>query len=667
MELIHIKNRKFSATAFFYMFCCFLVILKIVLVSGEEILARDQPFDDFWQIQAAVRGYWLGGAYTHMTYIHLPVYSLWVALVYFTGIPLRIAIELLFLVSGFLFVLSLSKAGINRFICILSYGLIIFHPVSFHLFNYSLAETLYAPLFILALSTVIMMWLTRGQRACLVYAILFGGISSLLWNLRKENVLILGLILFFAIVAVILLRGEGQPWRTVARQTAVMIIVPIAIISGVSLSLQTANYLKFRMLVSTEMSAPGYTAAYKALLRIKPQQPMRFIPVTKEVRQAAYKVSPAFRELETFFEGDLGYAAASETRKWMGIQGEISAGWFYWAFRDAAAFAGHHTSAVDANAYYQRIADEINAAIDSGRLPGRPVLMTFLDPEINNYLPYLPNSLAKMWRLFITSTHQYREEEAADINPEVRKLFDSVCNRRTALTGNNLSRLQGWVFQENNPVKRVQMMSANGRVLGSCEIFTPRPDVVSSYNSHGVKNVPATAGFHMTIANAVQQLDDAKLVFTSKSNKQFVVPYKEIAPGKAYQVVSSDPNQKIYYAIDSLSLSNLLKLRNTAQNLVWSAYGNLVKYLSYIAIVAGLIIVVSYRSLDFTEGIYTVLTLMIFAVFTRVALFTLLDASSWPGNQARYLFPVMPIYSCFLLLVIYKAFCVVSAKCKPSN
>ena len=39
----------------------------------------------------------------------------------------------------------------------------------------------------------------------------------------------------------------------------------------------------------------------------------------------------------------------------------------------------------------------------------------------------------------------------------------------------------------------------------------------------------------------------------------------------------------------------------------------------------------------------------------RVLLFTFLDATWWIGGYERYLFPVAPLYSCFLILLIHQA------------
>ena len=595
---IKYKINNISRANSLLIICCVIAILKIVLVSNEEIIALFQPVDDLWHVLAATRGYWLGSNYTNITFVHLPVYSLWLELIYFTGVPLRIALELLFLFSGYMFVLSLSKAGINRFICYILYFLIIFHPASFQLFNHTLPDTLYAPLFLLALSAMIMMWINRGQKACLGYALLSGFYFSMLWNLRKENILILTLILLLALISFIVLRKEGHNCRGILKQIGIMIFVPILLIWIVSHTVQAINYNKFGLFASTELSAPGYTAAYKALLRIKPAHSIRFIPVSKDVRRAAYAVSPAFKELEPYFEGDFGNNAASETRKYLGIQGEISAGWFYWAFREATALAGHHTSAPDANAYYQRIADEINKAIDSGRLPGRLVFTSFLDPELKNYLPYLPDSFLKMWRLFTSSDRTPSEKDATDIDPTVRKAFDIIANRRTALTSYETITIKGWVFQGSEPIKRVLLKSAGGDILGHCDTLLPRPDVANAYSTQWNVTIPVDMGFTMSVEQTGQQLDDAQFIFVNDAKKELAIPYKGIIVGKPVQYVAPSATQNITYAFDLISVPNTETLRNLLQGLIWAVYGRLVTFLSCLGIASLMVLLCCYRFIN---------------------------------------------------------------------
>ena len=53
------------------------------------------------------------------------------------------------------------------------------------------------------------------------------------------------------------------------------------------------------------------------------------------------------------------------------MDGDIGGAWFVWTFREAVAATGAHRSATQAAAFYQRMADEINAACARGALACR--------------------------------------------------------------------------------------------------------------------------------------------------------------------------------------------------------------------------------------------------------------------------------------------------------
>jgi hypothetical protein len=57
----------------------------------------------------------------------------------------------------------------------------------------------------------------------------------------------------------------------------------------------------------------------------------------------------------------------------------------------------------------------------------------------------------------------------------------------------------------------------------------------------------------------------------------------------------------------------------------------------------------------FGSSVINALAIMAAMIFVRVALFTFLDATWWVGGYERYLFPVAPLYSCFLILLIYQS------------
>ena len=80
-----------------------------------------------------------------------------------------------------------------------------------------------------------------------------------------------------------------------------------------------------------------------------------------------YEISPKFKELENYLSGEEG-------KRWSkcgdGQYGEIQGGWLHWALIRAVEEQGYYKDAKTANKYYQELTDEINNAIDNGKIEG---------------------------------------------------------------------------------------------------------------------------------------------------------------------------------------------------------------------------------------------------------------------------------------------------------
>lgn len=77
--------------------------------------------------------------------------------------------------------------------------------------------------------------------------------------------------------------------------------------------------------------------------------------------------------------------------------------------------------------------------------------------------------------------------------------------------------------------------------------------------------------------------------------------------------------------------------------------------LSLAGLIAALAIAWRFRQFQASDGLNAALILLGVTILLRVLLFTFLDATWWIGGYERYLFPVLPLYSCFLIVLIYQA------------
>jgi hypothetical protein len=328
--------------------------------------------------------------------------------------------------------------------------------------------------------------------------------------------------------------AEAGSWKAAARlwiMPAIALLIPLA---SLVLAVDVANYRTFHSFSKSDLTSPSFQAAYKALLRIRPSHEQRFVSVSTEALETAYRVSPTFARLKPQFEGDLGHNWQVPALNSLGVH-EIGAPWFFWALRSVAANSGNiHDNAENADRFYRDVAAEINRACDEGRVPTRFVLSTFLDPGALASIRYLPESFARIAGLFLTPHETVAERDDAILTPTQRNLYDEMTGRR-------------------------------------------------AQRSHGKRKSEALENF------------------IGRYHPSFVI---------------------------GLSIAGFAAL---------------------------LIIVWRWRRLRRGGLLNSVLVLLAASILLRVTLFSYLDATWWIGGYERYLFPVMPLYSCFLVLLIYQA------------
>jgi hypothetical protein len=91
------------------------------------------------------------------------------------------------------------------------------------------------------------------------------------------------------------------------------------------------------------------------------------------------------------------------------------------------------------------------------------------------------------------------------------------------------------------------------------------------------------------------------------------------------------------------------------ENFIGYYHRLLVIGLSVAGCAAALAMAWRFRQLKMGDPINAALILLGATILLRVLLFTYLDATWWVGGYERYLFPVAPLYSCFLILLIYQS------------
>ena len=100
------------------------------------------------------------------------------------------------------------------------------------------------------------------------------------------------------------------------------------------------------------------------------------------------------------------------------------------------------------------------------------------------------------------------------------------------------------------------------------------------------------------------------------------------------------------------------RLSAKMEDFVGRNYRFLLAGLVVAGLAAALILLPYFRQLRLTEPLNAVLLFLAAVILLRVTFFAFLDATWWMAGYDRYLVPVMPLTSCFFILLIYRAIAV---------
>jgi hypothetical protein len=371
-----------------------LIVIKLILASDLKLAVLGFANHDdalfIGQADTLMRGHWLG-KFGELTLAKGPVYSLFLAGVGLSGVPLLLAQALLHAAACVIFVRALRPLipGVNGRLLLLVVLLFDPHTLSSEAVGRVLRSGIQPALTLLTLAGAIGL-AARGQRPWrfqLGWSVLAGAALALFWFSREEGIWLIPSLLLILGTALAVTLGQGgrDRWRRLA-----VLVLPVTIFFGACWLLRTINEIYYHAPISVDVMDGSFPRAYGALMRLTPARWNPDVSVARETRLRAYAVSPAFAALRPYLEGEVGHAWAQFGWPAETAGRDIRGGWFQWALREAAARAGYYHDAASADAYWARVAQELNAAADDRRISaGAP--RSGLYPRWND-------SLWKPWR-----------------------------------------------------------------------------------------------------------------------------------------------------------------------------------------------------------------------------------------------------------------------------
>ncbi|MFT3830902.1 MAG: hypothetical protein QM691_14460 [Opitutaceae bacterium] len=458
-----------------------LTALKLWLTAAQPVFAIGTALHDdalFLQLgESIARGEWLG-AYNQMTLAKGPFYPLWIASAHLLGVPLFLSQHLLYAGASAALVRACRPALTSAAARFGFYALLLWNPMTFDASSLGrvLRQHVYVALGLLLFAGLAALYFRRREtlRRQLPWAALLG-ISFAAFYLTREETIWIGPSLALLAGAVVIGAARESLRATLRSVAALTVAAGCALVP--LLGVCALNLHHYGWFGTVEFRDPAFNDAYGALTRVRVGPELPNVPVTRQAREALYEVSPTFAQLRPHLDGALGRgwaAASSSVTGQPPEERQIGGGWLMWALRDAVAAAGHAHSAGEAHAFYRAVADELNSACDSGRVPAGPRRSGFLPVWREGQKLAVARTVGEFADFVVSfsrfSAHApaseggedtlavFRRMTGGDLSPERSALFAEVRIGALQVIGKTLRHVLFWLFVAAQIVSVVRVM-----------------------------------------------------------------------------------------------------------------------------------------------------------------------------------------------------------------
>ena len=366
------------------------VAVKLILCSQQlfEAVPLASTIDDGLMMRLATsirEGNWLG-EYDYLTLGKHSFFALWLAFLNVLHVNFLVGGQLLYAAACLVLLAAVKPLFCTNAARGLVFLAVLWLPASWAQFTLRVyRDNIYPALVLLALGGLVGAFCRFAQPAkkAVPYYVVAGAALAAAWLCHEDNALLLPFVGCAAAVYLVFLftsRTTGQK-----RAKLALLLLPLALWAGGITAWKAMNYRYYGRFIVSDFSQGEFADAMGALTRVAPGAQQRYIPIPYQTRQMLYEISPTLASIQDEIEnGDMysryGYADKPE----------FIANGIHWMLREAAANAGVYATPETARAFWQAVADEVNAACDAGEVPaGRKHSGVFSPVKAEYILPSL--------------------------------------------------------------------------------------------------------------------------------------------------------------------------------------------------------------------------------------------------------------------------------------
>ncbi len=362
-------NKNISKKLYVALLVAIVLARLAIAISQRVFLMPDGAgLDDglmFAAAQAIVNGEWLG-TYTAFTMAKTMGFSLWLALVHVLGVPYLVANAALWLLCSAFAAWAFRPVLEGNLIRAIVFALFAFLPTGFASFTLrvyrdSIFSAFCMLVFAGALALAFRAKETKQRGRWCAAAGLGIGLAGV-FLLREDGLLLLP----FAVCALGLLLLYALKNKEVIgkKQLLLQCLLPFVMLAAGVFSFSAVNYAQYGVWMVNDNTQGSFPKAYGAIVAVAEAESefQQLVPVSNEALARLLEEVPSLTQLAPSLEEGPVYNGFYN--KELGGYG----GSFYYALRLAADLQGLMPDAQSAQMYWQQVYEEIQQAVDEGRL-----------------------------------------------------------------------------------------------------------------------------------------------------------------------------------------------------------------------------------------------------------------------------------------------------------
>lgn len=382
-----------------------LIITRLWLVEAQDVLATYTPADDYLFVKLAkhiLSGSWLG-PYDQFTLVKGPVYPLFIAAAHHTGMPLLLVQHLLYSAICILAVVALRPLLKSQWLFIIIFFLLLFNPFTYaypatgRTFRFGLSMPLVLALFSCMGGLLLRSDSTINRK--ISWSVSIGIVFSLLWYTREEGIWLLPSLVLFGFYFLFI--GGSINLKKLTARIALLLPIPLFFFCFTT-AFSHLNQKHYGAPCINLFKSAEFQSAVGGLMNINVVKTIRYIPVNRDNQNAAYEVSPTFRQLRPYFE---------EAKKGRHLPDSF----YIWTLLDVVRESGNDNSLPESLEFYAKVGAEIKAACEAGTIPcldRKPSIKPVWRAE---YIKLTPRTFwnilqqAITFRTFTLKAHEYQK------------------------------------------------------------------------------------------------------------------------------------------------------------------------------------------------------------------------------------------------------------------